>query len=110
MMKRPLHKTTIVIWSSKDPTKKYDLAEIACKVTNGQMYCASMTVKLVEDPRSNPDWGDGTRFFENLEAAQARVRKARNKRRSEARKARRKAAGPPPELSMAEEMIEDSFG
>ncbi len=61
-MKKPLFKTTVIIWSENDPTSKYELEELASEAVNGAMYCSSVSSSKVEDPTIDSDW-DGTEFF-----------------------------------------------
>lgn len=59
---RPLHKTTIVIWSESD-TSNASIEVLAQMATSGDMYCSKSESEEVEDPACDPDW-DGTEFFQ----------------------------------------------
>jgi hypothetical protein len=58
-----LYRTTIVIWSTDDPTDKLELEDMAREATGGEMYCSKQVSVAVDDPDGDPDW-DGTEFFE----------------------------------------------
>ena len=59
-----LWKTTIVIWSSYDPTT-IEIEALSSDATDGMAYCSRQKSVEVQDPNQDPDW-DGTEFFENL--------------------------------------------
>lgn len=61
---KPLYKTTIVIWSTDNPTNKMELSELARDAESGNSYCSSMSSQKVEKPENDPDW-DGTDFFDD---------------------------------------------
>ncbi len=61
-MKKPLYKTTIVIWSEYDPTDEVELDDLAREAVSGDAYCSKMRALKVDDPPKDPDW-DGTEFF-----------------------------------------------
>lgn len=61
---KALYKTTIVIWSKEDPTEKYELESIARQATNGKLYCSIMYAKKISNPKKDPDWFDGSDFFD----------------------------------------------
>ena len=58
---RPLHKTTIVIWSEYDGTT-VELSRLAREAEEGDAYCSRSSSQLVESPDWDADW-DGTDFF-----------------------------------------------
>ena len=62
MPNKPLHKTTVVIWSELD-VADLDLLDLVCEVTEGGAYCAKHVTVRVEDPEHDGDW-DGTDFFD----------------------------------------------
>lgn len=63
----PLYKTTIVIWSTRDPMAAgMDLEALADDAANGDSYCSSMTRIRVETPEADPHW-DGTEFFDRVD-------------------------------------------
>ena len=66
-MRKPLFKTTIVIWSDEDPTDKMELEDLAREATQGSMYCSSQKTVKVDDPATDPAW-DGTEFFDSTES------------------------------------------
>jgi hypothetical protein len=59
---KPLHKTTVVIWSEFDGTE-VELEALARETTEGEAYCCRYRSELVADPVTDPDW-DGTEFFD----------------------------------------------
>ena len=59
---KPLFKTTIVIWSKKDP-RDLELVDLAMAADCGTSYCSTIDCGKVEDPSADPDC-DGTEFFE----------------------------------------------
>ena len=61
-MSGPLHKTTIVIWSRKDPIG-VELSDLSRQATEGEAYCSKQESGLVAEPEKDPDW-DGTEFFD----------------------------------------------
>jgi hypothetical protein len=63
--KKPLYKTTIIIWSEFDPHENMELVDLAQEATDGMAYCTSMVRKLVKDPSKDKDW-DGTEFFHDI--------------------------------------------
>lgn len=58
---RPLHKTTIVIWSEY-PGECVELEHLAREATSGDAYCSRYGSELVSEPAGDPAW-DGTDFF-----------------------------------------------
>lgn len=60
-MKKPLFKTTIVIWSPYDPTN-LEVDELVMDAVHGESYCSMVDTFEVEDPTSDDCW-DGTEFF-----------------------------------------------
>jgi len=60
-MKKPLWKSTIVIWTEFDP---YDteIDTLAWHAMEGDGYCSRHIADHIADPESDPDW-DGTEFF-----------------------------------------------
>ena len=62
-MKKPLYKSTIVIWSEFDPSEgKRSLEDLGREADQGEAYCSKSESVLVEDPAADADW-DGTEFF-----------------------------------------------
>jgi hypothetical protein len=61
-MQKPLFKTTVVIWSTSDPTDRVELSDLACDAEVGASYCSVMRTVRVEDPAADPDMDD-TEFF-----------------------------------------------
>lgn len=61
-MKKPLYKTTIVIWSDYNPDQKMELSTLAREAECGDAYCSHMKTKKVKAPEKDPYW-DGTEFF-----------------------------------------------
>lgn len=59
----PLYKTTIVIWSEYNPTRKVELSELAHDAEYGDAYCSLFESVRVQNPESDPNW-DGTEFFD----------------------------------------------
>ena len=59
---KPLHKTTVVIWSDYDPTHTMELSELAREAESGNAYCSRFRAVLVKDPTHDSDWDD-TEFF-----------------------------------------------
>jgi hypothetical protein len=62
-MRKPLFKTTIVIWSDRDPAS-HELEDIAREATQGEMYCSSQKTVQVDDPATDVAW-DGNEFFDS---------------------------------------------
>ena len=62
-MSSPLFKTTITIWSRKDPEGE-ELVMLAADATDGGSYCSHIAFELVQEPEKDPMW-DGTEFFED---------------------------------------------
>ena len=58
---RPLHKTTIVIWS-EFAGDLVELERLAREATSGEAYCSRYHSERVLDPSCDPAW-DGTDFF-----------------------------------------------
>jgi hypothetical protein len=56
-----LYKTTVVVWSTYDPTE-FELSDLARDAEQGGSYCSSFISVLLQDAESDPDW-DGTEFF-----------------------------------------------
>jgi len=59
--KKPLFKTTIVIWTKNDATP-VSLEDLSREATNGNAYCSKQTCVEVKDPNADDDWED-TEFF-----------------------------------------------
>lgn len=57
-----LWKTTIVIWSDKDPFN-WEIDDLARDAMNGDSYCSRQRTVLVEDAEADPDW-QATEFFD----------------------------------------------
>ena len=60
-MKKPLYKTTIVIWSEFDPAT-VELSHLAREAESGETYCSKSRSTLVKNPTKDKEW-DGTEFF-----------------------------------------------
>lgn len=58
-----LYKTTIVIWSERNPATM-EIDELASAAVGGDAYCSKQEIETVEAPEKDPDW-DGTEFFDN---------------------------------------------
>lgn len=61
-MTKPLHKTTIIIWSEYDGSA-VELMDLAFQATEGDAYCSVQRSEVVENPDADPEF-DGTEFFE----------------------------------------------
>lgn len=62
-VRKPLYKTTIVIWSDYDPSlEQVELADLARDAVNGDAYCSKQETIAVANRGADPDW-DGTEFF-----------------------------------------------
>jgi hypothetical protein len=61
----PLYKTTIVVWSEKDPGDM-ELEDIAHEAKSGSyqvgFLCSRQTTELIQDLTTDPDWRE-TEFF-----------------------------------------------
>ena len=57
-----LYKSTIIIWTTYDPTD-IELPEIAHQAQSGDAYCSTLDCVLVPEPEKDPAW-DGTEFFD----------------------------------------------
>lgn len=62
-MKKPLYKTTLVIWTDYDPVN-VEIDDLAFEAVRGDAYCSISTKVLVPDPEEDKDW-DGTEFFDS---------------------------------------------
>lgn len=60
---KPLHKTTIVIWSEFDATGS-GIEYLTKEAVFGDAFCSKEQHDLVEDPESDPDWKP-TDFFDD---------------------------------------------
>ena len=54
-----LYKTTVIIWSTIDPTDKFELDDLAREAINGEMFCSDLSTEKIEDVSQFPD----TEFF-----------------------------------------------
>lgn len=63
-MKKPLYKTTIVIWSDEDPTDM-EIDMLARDAISGGSYCSKQQTEIIPDPKKDKDW-DGTEFFDGV--------------------------------------------
>lgn len=50
-----LWKTTIVIWSDRDPSG-YELVDLARDATDGNSKCSKCATKVVDKPEADPDF------------------------------------------------------
>lgn len=57
---KKLYKTTVVIWSTFDPTDKYELDELGREAMEGQFYCSSQEAECITDMDEFPE----TEFFD----------------------------------------------
>ncbi len=66
-----LWKTTIVIWSDRDPSG-YELVDLARDATDGNSKCSKCATKVVDKPEADPDFSGVGQFFgtEEIEAPQ----------------------------------------
>jgi len=66
-----LWKTTIVIWSDRDPIG-YELVDLAQDATDGNSKCSKCKIELVDKPEADPDFAGIGDFFgtEETEAPQ----------------------------------------
>lgn len=64
-MKKGLYKTTIVIWTEKNPSL-CDLVGLAQSAMEGNAYCSQQLVTYVEAPLKDKDF-DNTEFFGDME-------------------------------------------
>lgn len=63
-MKKPLFKTTAIIWSKTDPRNVMELSTLAKKAETGDCY-SEVTVQ-VDEPTEDQDWY-GTDFFGSVD-------------------------------------------
>jgi hypothetical protein len=62
-IRRPLFKTTIVIWSHYDPKdRKMEINHLAQEAVSGDAYCAKEETVEVKHPVTDPDFEDGDFF------------------------------------------------
>lgn len=67
-MKKPLFKTTVIIWTEYDPHKtellyhEDGLEFLMREASSGNGYCSNAGTIEVIEPTQDPDW-DGTDFF-----------------------------------------------
>ena len=61
MIKKPLWKTTIVIWSDYDPCH-LEIDELARDAMSGESYCSDSYTEVIAEPANDLDW-DNTEFF-----------------------------------------------
>lgn len=64
---KPLHKTTIVVWSEWE-TSVVDIEDLCHEAIQGDAYCSSVERTVVADPEHDPTW-DGTEFFADEEGS-----------------------------------------
>jgi hypothetical protein len=61
-----LYKSTVIIWSEFDPNT-VELSDLAQEAETGVAYCSSQMTVLVDDPKTDPEFGGGADFFDFLE-------------------------------------------
>lgn len=59
--KKPLFKTTIVVWTKNDATPM-NLEDLGREAIGGSAYCSKQSCIKVDDPSEDDDWDD-TEFF-----------------------------------------------
>jgi hypothetical protein len=62
LIRKPLYKTTIVIWTEDDP-EELELEDLAREATSGCGFCSKQETVKVEDPDGDPEFDCGE-FFE----------------------------------------------
>lgn len=66
-MLKPLYKTSVVIWTTYDPTG-VELEDLGRDATSGESYCSKLSSVLVPKPSDDPDGDDGMEeFFDSQE-------------------------------------------
>lgn len=62
---KPLHKTTIVIWSDPESISAHamEVDDLAREAMEGLAYCTRQDTDLIDDPLSDPEFAGGDSFF-----------------------------------------------